>query len=263
MATTTADDLRAEFGFNTPFQAQLDFFRAKLNLPSERWDDIKRAANDRAFIVAGAAKADLLDDLRQAVDDVIAKGIGIGQFRQEFREIVARRGWTGWTGEGTKAGEAWRTRVIYKTNLSASYAAGRYSQMTDHAVLRELPYWQYVHRDGVMHPRPLHLAWNGLTLPADHAFWRTHYAPNGWGCQCRIRARRRPAPGHDTPPAGWDTINPLTDAPMGIDRGWDYAPGANRLTPLLKMVDDKLITYPPAIAKALAADIAHLRPKTP
>ena len=29
------------------------------------------------------------------------------------------------------------------------------------------------------------------------------------------------------------------------------------------MVDDKLITYPPAIAKALAADIAPLRPKTP
>ena len=43
-----------KFGFNTPFAEQLDFFRQKLNLPSERWDDIQKAAHDRAFIVAGA-----------------------------------------------------------------------------------------------------------------------------------------------------------------------------------------------------------------
>ncbi|WP_413879007.1 hypothetical protein [Candidatus Aalborgicola defluviihabitans] len=29
---------------------------AKLNLPTERWDDIKAAAHDRAFIVAGAQR---------------------------------------------------------------------------------------------------------------------------------------------------------------------------------------------------------------
>jgi len=60
-------DATQSFGFGTPFQAQIDFLRQKLQLPTDRWDDIIRSAHDRAFIVAGAAKADLLADLHQAV----------------------------------------------------------------------------------------------------------------------------------------------------------------------------------------------------
>ena len=77
-----------EAGFGQPFQEQLAFFRAKLNLPSERWDDVWQSAHDRAFVVAGAMKADLLTDLRGAVDKVIADGIGIEAFRQIGRAHV-------------------------------------------------------------------------------------------------------------------------------------------------------------------------------
>ncbi len=249
----TSPDL--EFGFNTVFQEQLDFFKAKLNLPSERWDDIKRSAHDRAFIVAGAAKADLLNDLHAAVEKSIQGG-SIGEFRKDFAAAVQKSGWSGWTGEGTKAGEAWRTRVIYQTNMATSYAAGRWKQLNDPELLKVRPYWRYIHSDGVMHPRPMHLAWNGLTLPADHAFFKTHFAPNGWGCHCSIQAVRAPAKGDATsPPEGWDAIDPKTGAPIGIDKGWDYAPGANTDTSLRQIVQDKLITYPDAISKALTVDV--------
>lgn len=234
-------DITAGIGFRQPFQDQLDFFRAKLNLPTERWDDIMRSAHDRAFIVAGAAKADLLQDLRRSVDDAIAKGISIGEFRRQFAEIVARHGWTGWTGQGTAGGQAWRTRVIYQTNLQTSYAAGRWRQLNEPAVLAGLPYWEYVHRDGVLHPRPQHLAWHGLTLRHDDAFWRRHYPPNGWGCHCRVRARARPRAGLPTErPADWDEIDPKTQAPRGIDKGFDYAPGAQAGAPLRDLIDQKL-----------------------
>ena len=240
-------DITAGIGFRQPFQDQLDFFRSKLNLPTERWDDIMRSANDRAFIVAGAAKADLLQDLRRAVDDAIAKGISIGEFRRQFAEIVARHGWTGWTGQGTAGGQAWRTRVIYQTNLQTSYAAGRWRQLNEPAVLAGLPYWEYVHRDGVLHPRPQHLAWHGLTLRHDDAFWRRHYPPNGWGCHCRVRARARPRAGLPTErPADWDEIDPKTQAPRGIDKGFDYAPGRTWHPDLDK--------YPPALARQVVAD---------
>ncbi len=43
--------------FNSPFTEQVAFFRKKINLPSERWDDIKKSAHDRGFIVAGATGA--------------------------------------------------------------------------------------------------------------------------------------------------------------------------------------------------------------
>ena len=248
-------------GFGTPFQEQIDYLVNKLRLPTERWDDIQRSAHDRGFIVAGALKADLLKDLHDAVIKSAQQGMGLAEFRKDFDKIVAKHGWTGWTGEGTKAGEAWRTKVIYQTNMAQSYWAGRYRQMSDPEVLKLRPYWRYIHSDGVANPRPHHLAWHGLTLKADHPFWQTHFAPNGWGCRCRIEAVSKregeasAAAGLDDLPADWKTINPSTGTVVGIDKGFDYAPGVGVDVPLRKMVQDKLITYPPAIGKALAADV--------
>ena len=199
MATVPAAPLAV--GFGTPFQAQIDYLRQKLRVPTERWDDIASAAH----------------------------------------------GWTGWTGEGTKEGEAWRTRVIYQTNLATSYAAGRRAQLSEPGVLKLRPYWRYIHSDGVLNPRPQHLAWHGLTLLHDHPFWDTHYPPCGWGCQCRVESVSRlegeasARAGLDEPPAGWDSINPKTGAPVGIDKGFDYAPGASTLRPMQELIDAKLI----------------------
>jgi len=249
------------FGFGTPFQAQIDYLRNKLNLPTQAWDDITAAAHDRAFIVAGAAKADLLNDLHNAVIRAAADGGGERAFVKDFQAIVAKNGWTGWTGEGTPAGEAWRARIIYQTNMSTSYWAGRYKQMTDPEVLKLHPYWRYIHADGILHPRPQHLAWHGLTLLASHPFWLTHFPPNGWMCHCRVTSvskaegERSAKVGLGEPPAGWNQTDPKTGAPVGIDKSFGYAPGANVDTPLRQLVQQKLITYPDAIATALSRDV--------
>lgn len=236
-AAAAAADLPA------PFAEQLAHLRRKLNVPTERWDDIWQAAHDRAFVVAGALKADLLQDLHLAVERGVAGG-GLAAFRREFDAIVMRHGWSGWTGEGSAAGRAWRTAVIYDTNLATAHAAGRWRQLQD--LKGALPFWRYRHADGVIHPRPQHLAWNGLTLPADHPFWRTHFPPNGWGCHCKVLAQAAPEPGAPTtPPAGWAQG-------AGVDAGWGYAPGAQAGVPLREMVEAKLITYPPAISRALS-----------
>jgi hypothetical protein len=240
-------------GARQQFQEQIDFFLAKLNLPSDRWDDIKGAAHDRAFIVAGATKADLLNDLRLAVEKSI-RGASIGDFRKDFAAAVQKSGWSGWTGQGTKAGEAWRTRVIYQTNMATSYAAGRWKQLNDPELLKVRPFWRYIHSDSVISPRPQHKAWgdSGLTLRYDHPFWQTHFPPNGWGCHCTVQAVRGPKAGDATePPAGWDTLDPKTGAPVGIDKGWAYAPGAHALRPLQDLIDAKLITLDAPIGAAM------------
>ncbi len=252
---SNASDLNV--GFGTPFEGQIDFLRQKLRLPTDRWNDIQRSDHDKAFIVAGAAKADLLFDLHQAVIKASASGQGEREFQKSFKSIVAKHGWTGWTGEGSPAGEAWRARVIYQTNMITSYAAGRWQQLTEPDYLRLRPYWRYVHNDSVVHPRPLHLSWDGLTLPHDHAFWKTHFAPNGWGCQCRIISVSKKEglaseqSGMGEPPKGWDQIDPKTGAPVGIDRGFDYAPGASVLRPMQEFIDDKLIRLNAPIGAAL------------
>ncbi|TXT39221.1 MAG: head morphoproteinis protein spp1 gp7 [Comamonadaceae bacterium] len=247
-------------GLRQLFQEQIDFFKGKLNLPTERWDDIWQAAHDRAFVVAGAQKADLLNDLRAAVEKSI-KGQSIGEFRKDFAAAVAKSGWTGWTGEGSKAGEAWRTRVIYQTNLASSYAAGRWAQLHDPELLKVRPFWRYIHNDSVSSPRPQHKAWgdSGLTLPHDHPFWLTHFPPNGWGCRCRVQAVRGPKAGDATePPAGWDTIDPKTGAPVGIDKGWAYAPGASLQAELGRFVEAKVAGLPADLGRALEKDVASV-----
>ncbi|MDR1889043.1 MAG: hypothetical protein LBQ81_06685 [Zoogloeaceae bacterium] len=206
-------------------------------------------------------RADLLADLSAAVAKGIEQGTGLKEFRADFRNIVEKRGWHGWTGEGTQAGEAWRTRIIFETNLRTSYAAGRYAQLTDPDLLQRRPYWKYIHADGVMAPRPQHLAWNGMVLPHDHPFWETHYPPNGWGCGCRVTAVRGPKEGDKTaPPEGWDAINPKTGAPVGIDKGWAYAPGKSVANELRGIVEQKAAKLPEPIKSAFEADMKSVFP---
>lgn len=224
MASTAARDPAVAGVLRRPFAEQAAFFRGKLGnlVPTERWTDMLRGAHDRGFMVAGAQSADLLAGLAAAVDRVAVEGVGIDQFRRDFAQLVQDSGWD-YRGEFN-----WRTRTIYRANIATSYAAGREAQL----LAGDFPFYMYKH-GGSVEPRPEHLAWDGLFLPADHPFWRTHSPVNGWGCTCRkIGARSREDArrlGGDPDkalPDGWDAIDPKTGAPVGIDKGWDYAPGA-------------------------------------
>jgi hypothetical protein len=258
--TQIAFNARGDGNFKLPFQEQIDFFRQKLNLPTEHYDDILKAAHDRAFVVARAAKADLLNDLRNVVDKAIADGKTIDWFRKEFSAIVQKHGWEGWTGSDTQAGRDWRTKVIYKTNLSASYAAGRWAQLNDPDLLKSRPFWKYIHNDTVMHPRELHLAWSGMVLRHDDPWWNTHFPPNGWGCRCRVTAvtadeyKGEPAPDNGTYERV-DRNGEVHVIPKGIDYGWDYAPGASLSTPLKAIFDQKISGFPAAIGADMWAAI--------
>jgi uncharacterized protein with gpF-like domain len=232
-----------------PFAEQIAFFRAKLGnlIPTERWTDVWKEAHDKGFMVAGAQKAELLADLAQAVDGAIADGKGIEWFRANFDSIVGKHGWD-YRGERN-----WRTRVIYRTNIATSYAAGRLAQMRASG----LPYWMYKHSDAVLHPRPLHVSWDGLTLPADHPWFKTHGPPNGWGCMCRLVAvseRTARALGGritDTPP---DDGTEPDGRPKGIDKGWDYMPGDTVSADVQRWVGKRAATLPQKIGAVLLSD---------
>ncbi|MGZ8181417.1 MAG: phage minor head protein [Methylobacter sp.] len=242
--------------FNKPFKEQVDFLRQKIGLPTEHHDDVIKSGHDRAFVVAGVTKADLLDDFLKAIDKVAAEGKSIGWFRKNFDSFVEKHGWA------YNGARDWRTRVIYTTNIRASYAAGRYAQLNDPNLLSVRPYWKYLHNDSVMHPRPLHQSWSGMVLRHDDPFWSTHFPPNGWGCRCYIQAvRASEYKGHPAPDDGTytktDRYGVTHVLPKGVDYGWDYAPGANKATPFKDIIDQKLIRFPASIGADM---MAALRP---
>lgn len=241
-----------------PFQQQIDFFRQKLNLPTASWTDIWHEQHDRAFVVAGAMRDDLLGDFRAAVDKAIANGTTLEEFRKDFDSIVEKYGWE------YNGGRNWRSKVIYDRNLASSYSAGRWQQIQ--AVKHLRPFLRYRHMPDEKYPRLDHMAWDGLILPVDHPFWLTHFPQCGWGCQCWVdslsqrditsqgllvtphdgvddfvkakwaQMQKAGLVGADEPPpigmrkvtVGQKGPHPRTVAvPAGVDPGFGYVPGAS------------------------------------
>ncbi|SHO58786.1 phage minor head protein [Vibrio quintilis] len=209
-----------------PFDEQIQHFRNKTNIGTERWADIWKQAHDRAFMVAGAMKDDLLADFRRAVDTAISEGRSLGWFQSQFDDIVAKHGW-----QHTGAA-SWRAQVIYDTNIRQSYTAGREQQIEQ--IKHRRPYGLYKH-SGSEHPRHDHLSWNNLVLPLDDPWWKTHTPINGYGCKCRkltlseqdlqrLGLKVGKAPEVDY----YDWVDSLTGEvhriPKGIDPGFDYTP---------------------------------------
>lgn len=223
------------------FQEATDFYRAKIRLPTSGWTDIWQEQHSHGFVVAGANSDALVEDLYNAIAKAKWAGGGYAEFKDSFAEIAKKHGWAY---NGTPG---WRSKIIYDTNITQAYNAGRYKQMA--AVKHLRPYWQYIHTPGE-HPRLNHLAWNGLILPADDPWFDTHMPQNGWNCKCRVISLSRVEAGNawkgqgkdgpDPAPAiewedklvGKNGSNPrVVRVPKGVDPGFAYNPGKAWLEP--------------------------------
>lgn len=257
----TEPKLLATFG--KPFKYQVAAFRLRLTdlRDTARWTDLWQAEHDRAFMVAGATKAGILSDLAAAVDKAIAQGTGLDAFKRDFNKIVAEKGWKlSPAGQGKDGKDAWRARLIYRTNMSTSYAAGRLAQLVE----ANYPFWVYRH-GASLEPREQHLAWDGLILPPDHPFWATHAPPNGWGCSCYVVGARSMTAAKilgGKPdlklPDNWQALDPRTGAPVGIDKGWAYAPGASVAKDIAEIIAPAVQRTPAELGSALAGSMDEL-----
>lgn len=249
-----------------PFNEAIDFFKAKLNLPSKSWDEMVGSIHAKGFTVAGATKMALLDDLRGAVNAAIESGETIGDFRARFDAIVQQHGWA------YKGERGWRTRVIYDTNLRTARMAGRWQQYQ--RVKDRRPYLQY-QTAGDANVRPEHAAWEDTVLPIDSPWWDTHYPPNGWGCRCTTRSlsqrqmEREGLAVSEAPPINrTERINSATGevfppTPAGIDTGWDYNVGKAWLGPDQALAERVMRLPKPWRDQALRQAQAVARQSTP
>mgnify|MGYP002656223218 CR=1 FL=1 len=219
--------------FDLPFDEQIEFFRQKVRLPTQGYQDLTAQNHDKAFVVAGAMKADLLNDLHKAVLSAIENGESLGQFSKNFDSIAKKYGWT------AGVDNAWRAKIVYQTNLRTSHSAGRYHQMTDPDVLKARPYWQYRHITAD-NPRLQHKRLNNMVLRADDVWWTVNYPPNGWGCKCYARTLSQA----DMDRMGL-TVSQTPDMDGYADDSFAHAHGSTWYPNLDK--------YPYAIAKAIVA----------
>ena len=207
------------------YREALDFFRQKVNMPTERWYDLKGIMHSRAFAVAGAMRDDVLSDFRSAVDKAIASGSTLADFRKAYDAIALKWSETDKVFEAKNAKPgyaAWRSKVIYSTNLAVAYSAGREEQMHD-PDMKDI--WTYaIYKtmgDGSV--RDEHAVWNDVVLPINDPWWITHTPPCGWGCRCW----KEPLTEEEAKKIGIREKAPKTpmqDAKME-GAGWDHNPG--------------------------------------
>lgn len=235
--------------FKLPFVEAEAFFKAKLDIPTERWTDLWQQEHSVGFMSAGAYQADLLNDLRQATDKAISGGLTKVEFRKEFAAIVERHGWQ------HKGGRNWRSDLIWDTNINTAYQAGRWQQFTEAGVKLLM----YRHADGVINPRLEHVAWDGLVLPITDPWWQTHYPPNGWKCHCRAVIADGMRPGAAPEEGTYQWIDKHTGevhtVPDGIDPGWAYNVGQAGAKRPAELLQTKLSTLPADIGAALFATV--------
>lgn len=207
----------------------LAFLRQKVPMPAATWTDLWQEAHSVSFAVAGATSQALAKDFHSAVLRTKEAGGTRREFLKEFDAIVKRHGWehTGTPG--------WRAAIIYDTNITTAYSAGRYRRQTTPEAVALYPYWRYRHHN-CQHPRPQHMAWDGMILRWDDPFWNTHYPPNGWRCHCTVEVVSQrmldrngwevsDSPIIETRPWRNPHTGEIVHVPVGIDPGFAYNPG--------------------------------------
>lgn len=179
---------------NQPPEYALAYMRARGFVPSPSfdWRDVWQECHTTAFTVAKSAGYDILGDIQAGLEKALAEGRTFRQFAEELTPLLQAKGWWGradavdpLTGliQDVQLGSPRRLRIIYDTNMRTAHAAGTWVRVQEQKATH--PYLRYVViLDG--RERYEHRLWHGVTLPADHPFWKTHYPPNGWRCRCAV-----------------------------------------------------------------------------
>lgn len=163
--------------FLKPFPAAIAFFAKKLPIPTENWKTISEEYQAISFVIAGITKIGILKDLQDAITDALDKGISPEKFREQFADIMVRRGWT-------SGFSPYRQNLIFSQAVRTAYNYGRFEQLTNPSTLK--PYWQWRWRDSVQ-PREHHKAQDGKVFPANDECFKA-IMPQPFGCRCTVYA---------------------------------------------------------------------------
>lgn len=235
------------------------YFRQKGYRIGFDYRDVDREEHQAAFTVAKAMQLDLLIEIREFVDAALADGSTLETFRAELMPRLVKRGWWG-RQEMTdpvdgqpklvQLGSPRRLEVIFDTNLATAYSEGQWERIERNQGL--FPFLEYV-RTASVNPRDVHLAYAGLVLRADDAFWQTHLPIKEYQCKCtviqhsqRMLDREGLTVGTAPPEVMRTVVNKRTgevmQVPVGVHPAFNYPPGGRRAH-LEKMLQEKTSAF--------------------
>ncbi len=252
--------------FKTPPEVT-DYFDQKALKPAFSWLDVWGEEHAHAFTVAKATETELLSTFQTSLSNALRNGESYETWKAGVEKDLRRQGWWGPRRVSDPAliddsqivdfSSPCRLRTIFNSNMRSARAAGQWHRIQRSK--KAMPFLFYV-RSTALEPRAEHLAFEGIILPVDDPFWRTHFPPNGWGCKCAVRAmtrrealRRGYDPEKGGPQLVWKQVinrrtGVITKVPEGIDPGWHTNPGLARAKGLTDRFSDRLREAGPEFA---------------
>ena len=117
-------------------------------------------------------------------------------FKQQIEASLTKDGkvlsWQEFKAEANKLNIEYNRRWLqteYNQTVANALSAQKYEEyITNKRIYPNLTY-HAVHDERT---RETHRAWDGLTLPVEHEFWKTHLPPNDWGCRCYVEPTANP-----------------------------------------------------------------------
>lgn len=186
-------DINLKYAFGLTPEKAIEYFESKGNKITWDWHEMLDDAHARAFTVAKVARADILQDIRNEIDEAIKDGTGYEVFKKNLIPKLQAKGWWGQqivvdsagVAKEVQLGSPRRLQLIYDTNMQVAFQQGKYK--TQKAAASLAPYWQYITQDD-SRVRPSHAALHGKVFRHDDPFWDNFYPPNGYRCRCRVKA---------------------------------------------------------------------------
>lgn len=193
------------------WQSAADFLKAKKVMTPEEFAMVENGYKRFAFTVAQAESKRLIRETRDLLAANVAEGGDLRGWRAAVDEAFAKA--------GADPLSPWHAETVYRTNIASAYSAGQWDMLHHPAVAEEFPVYRF---EGVGDDRQSDIcrAIDGVTLPADHEFWRYNWPPLHHACRSTVRAIHR----NDAANVRMTPANRIP--PSQADEGFGYAGGA-------------------------------------
>lgn len=165
-----------DFHFVTPDKA-LEFWATKIPITKADFDALVGAERMEAFTVAGVESTRLLEQMKSALGDSLAKGETFLDFQDRVQDIFDDAGITRLS--------SGHLELVYENNIGTAYEMGNYASLHDDLAVQLFPYLQYLTMDDP-DVRENHQAMHRKVFRRDDPIWNTWWPLNGHRCRCTV-----------------------------------------------------------------------------
>ena len=171
------DTFNVGFSFDLPPTGAVDYLRGLTPVTRDLFDGLTSQYRNDAFTVAGVSDQRLIQKIRDALGETLAKGGTREDFHKAVDELTSDA--------GVEKLAAFELDTVFQTNAGKAYSAGRLEQMKEPGMMDALPYWQYW-TVGDLRVRPAHAVLDGFCARAIDPVWLKIYPPSGFNCRCSV-----------------------------------------------------------------------------